>query len=206
MKRRSFLYTLCLSACPAPWLHARNTSMPLPSNSLYQLPVILQDHTGRRLPLQDMRGPVRIVTMFYTTCGYACPLTIDTLKAIQEKLSAHEQNRLQLLLISLDPERDSVPVLKRTMEQRQLDPRTWTMARVDATDVRRLAATLGVQYRQLTDMEINHSSILTLLDGQGRIKAKTSTIGHIDPVFLAAVRSVLAEQDKPAQQSPQGAS
>jgi protein SCO1/2 len=50
---------------------------------------------------------------------------------------------------------------------------------------------LGVQYRQLENREFNHSSALVLLDADGRVLARTSTIGEIDPEFVAAVKKAL---------------
>jgi protein SCO1 len=172
----------------------------LPAESIYQLPVTLKDQDGRAVPLASLRGQVQIVTMFYTQCSYACPLTIDTMKALQSQLNAAQRQDLHMLLISLDPERDAVPALKKAMQQRNLDAAHWTMTRAEPHDVRKIAAVLGVQYRKLQDAEFNHSSILTLLDAQGRIRAKTSKIGEVDQSFLVAVKGVLNESaatDKP---------
>jgi len=58
--------------------------------------------------------------------------------------------------------------------------------------VRKLAAVLGIQYRQLDDGEFNHSSALILLDGEGRISARTERIGTIDPAFVEAITKALA--------------
>jgi protein SCO1/2 len=168
-------------------------AITLPGDSLYQLQLVLKDHNGKAVLMPSLGGQVRIATMFYTQCGVACPLTIETIKQLREKLTSQEREQLQILMISLDPQRDSVPALKKTMEQRELDQRYWTLTRVEPGDLRRLAAALGVQYRQLKDMEINHSSILTLLDAQGRIRAKSSKIGEVDLEYLTAVKAVLAE-------------
>ena len=58
--------------------------------------------------------------------------------------------------------------------------------------MRKLAAVLGIQYRQLDDGEFNHSSALVLLDAQGRIAARTETIGTTDAAFIAAIDATLA--------------
>jgi protein SCO1/2 len=58
--------------------------------------------------------------------------------------------------------------------------------------VRKLAATLGVQYRALANMDINHSASLVLLDAQGRIVAKTDKLGAVDPDFVGAIHRTLA--------------
>jgi protein SCO1/2 len=48
-----------------------------------------------------------------------------------------------------------------------------------------------VQFRRLDDGDFNHSSVLILLDPEGRIAARTETMGKIDPVFVAATRRLL---------------
>ena len=65
--------------------------------------------------------------------------------------------------------------------------------RPEPKDLRSLAAVLGVKYRALADGEFNHTSVLVLLDADGRILARTETIGtRPDPEFLVAVRKALA--------------
>ena len=57
--------------------------------------------------------------------------------------------------------------------------------------VRRLAAVLGIQYKQLEDREFSHASALVLLDAEGRIVARSDRLGEADPEFVAALRRVL---------------
>src|SRR5262249_61579030 len=121
-----------------------------------------------------------------------CPLIIDTLEKTQHELAAAERARVDVLLVSFDPGRDTVPRLKQTFAERKLDAASWTLARTDERSVRKLAATLGVQYRALANMEINHSTSLVLLDAQGRIVAKTDKLGAVDPDFVAAIHRALA--------------
>ncbi|NMW25113.1 SCO family protein, partial [Rhodanobacter denitrificans] len=59
--------------------------------------------------------------------------------------------------------------------------------------VRQLSGVLGLQYRQLPDGEFNHSSELILLDADGRIAARTTRIGKLDPEFVEAIRKVAAQ-------------
>lgn len=49
---------------------------------------------------------------------------------------------------------------------------------------------LGLQYRQLSDGEVNHSSELILLDVDGRVAARTTMIGKLDPEFVKAVNAL----------------
>ena len=98
---------------------------------------------------------------------------------------------------ALDPARDDVKTLKSVADKRELDAPHWTLARTDANSVRKIAATLGIQYRLLADGEFNHTTILVLLDGEGRIVGSTKKIGSTDPAFVKLVKRTLAAAGQP---------
>lgn len=165
----------------------------LPGNSVYQLQATLIDASGRPRTWADFRGQPRLATMFYSSCPYMCPLIIESGKAIDKSLTPAERARLGVVMVSLDPRRDSPAALTALIKKRGIDAKRWTLLRPDPKDVRSLAAVLGVKYRALADGEFNHTSVLILLDADGRILARTETIGtRPDPDFLAAVRKALA--------------
>ena len=167
---------------------------PLPGDSVYQLSVQLTTQDGKLQPLASRRGRPQLVTMFYTSCTMVCPMIIDTVKLTRKALEEPARDRLDVLAVSFDPARDDVVALRRYAAQRKLDPRYWTLARTQARDVRRLAALLQLQYRQLPDGEFNHSSELILLDVDGRIVARTDIIGRLDPKFVDAIGKLLAKE------------
>lgn len=165
----------------------------LPGDSVYLLADRFTDQAGRDFALADRRGRPQLVAMFYTSCGYVCPLIVDSAKGVEHALTDAERAGLDLLLVSIDPARDDVAALRGVAERRKLDPARWTLARTGEAGVRRLAAVLGVRYRALADGEFNHTSSLVLLDRDGRKLAATAQLGAVpDPAFLAAVRAALA--------------
>ena len=61
--------------------------------------------------------------------------------------------------------------------------------------MRAIAGLLGIRYRALADGDFNHTTVLVLLDADGRVIARTERVGGLpDPAFLAAVRRTLAPQ------------
>ena len=166
---------------------------PLPGNSVYQLNATLIDASGRSRTWAEFRGKPRIATMFYSSCPYMCPLIIESGKAIDKSLTSAERAQLGVVMVSLDPKRDSPAVLTTLVKKRGIDTTRWTLLRPDPKDLRSLAAVLGVKYRALANGEFNHTSVLVLLDEDGRILARTETIGSKpDPEFLVAVRQAIA--------------
>jgi len=131
--------------------------------------------------------------MFYTSCQYICPLIVDSGKAVEHALTPAERARLGIVLISMDPKRDTPAALMTVASKRRLDPARWSLASPRPEDVRAVAGVLGVRYRLLADGEFNHTSALVLLDADGRIVARTEQMGtRLDPEFLAAVRRTVA--------------
>ena len=177
-------------------VHAADTAptaaASLPGDSAYQLSVPLVDQDGKGLQFADGRGRPRVVSMFYTSCKFVCPLIIDSVRKTEHALPEADRAKFDVLLVSLDPNRDTPPALKQVADKRHLDTPRWRLARTDKSHVRRLAAVLGVQYKQLEDGEFSHSSVLVLLDAQGRIVARTEKLGAADPEFVAALARTLA--------------
>lgn len=165
---------------------------PLPGDSIYQLPVELTDQDGRTRDWRSLRGKPRVVSMFYTSCKYICPLVVDSGKAVEHRLTPAQRGHIGLVLVSMDPARDDAAALKKIAEQRKLDSKRWTLAAPPRNDVRSVAGVLGIKYRALADGEFNHTSALVLVDADGRILARTERMGPIpDPAFLAAVRKAV---------------
>jgi protein SCO1/2 len=174
---------------------AAPAAAPLPKDSVYQLTLPLTDQHGKTADWRNHRGQPQVVAMFYTSCQYICPLIVDSGKAVQHALTPAEQAKLGLLLISMDPKRDTPAALMSVAKQRKLDLAHWSLASPRPDDVRSVAGVLGVRYRQLADGEFNHTSALVLLDRDGRIVTRTEKIGSVvDPEFVAAVRRVLDQK------------
>jgi len=167
-------------------------ALPLPSESVLQQDGAFTDQSGKVFHLADRRGHVQVVSMFYTSCKYTCPLMIDSGLGIEHALTPTQRDALRILLVSFDPQRDTTMALEALAVKRHLDTQRWTLARADDGSVRKFAALLGVRYRKLADGDFNHTSGLILLDAEGRILAKTDQIGPLpDPKFLSAVQAAL---------------
>ena len=190
MFRRDLLKALpaiVLSSAPAFAIAA-----DLPRDSVYQLEAMLQDQNGKRVPWSSQRGQPRIVTMFYSSCPHTCPLIVEAIKSVEADLPLASRARLNVDMISFDTARDTPEKLKALAVSRGIDESRWHLYRADEASVRQLSGLLGIQYRQLADGEFNHSSVMILLDAQGRIEARSDRIGNEDRKFVLAVARSLS--------------
>jgi len=70
----------------------------------------LTDHTGKPRSLTDFKGKVVALFFGYTHCPDVCPTTLTDMKQAM-KLLGGQANELQVLFVTLDPERDTQALL-----------------------------------------------------------------------------------------------
>lgn len=179
-------------ASPATAADAGATSAALPGDSLYHLQAGFTDLHGQSRQWAQLQGRPQLVSMFYGNCSLMCPLILENAKAVQKQLSPAQRARLGVAMITLDPARDTPAALAEVAE-RNRTPADWQYLQPDADDVRAVASVLDVRYRFREDGSINHTSVLVLLDAQGRPLARSEVVGAApDPAFLQQVRAALA--------------
>ena len=136
--------------------------------SLYQLDVTFTDDTGKTVPLGALRGRPVVLDMFFASCGYACPLTVTDLLAIQGRLPAELRKETVFVLVSFDVARDTPEALAKYRASRGLDGQ-WVLLHGSDDAVRELAALLGVKFKQEADGAFSHSNLVTILNREGEI-------------------------------------
>jgi protein SCO1/2 len=70
----------------------------------------LTDHTGKPRTLADFKGKVVVVFFGYTQCPDVCPTTMAEMASVMQKLGP-QADGVQVLFITLDPERDTQQLL-----------------------------------------------------------------------------------------------
>ena len=164
----------------------RATTGPLNAD----IPVITD--RGYITSLAATGGEVRLVSLIYSHCPGVCPLTVQTLQALEARLSPTERSHLGVLLLSLDPT-DTSKALQIFGAEHSINSARWMIARtVRAADTDTLAATLNIQHRRLSDGSIDHGAAVALVDARGRIITQTWETATVDADFAAAVRGALS--------------
>lgn len=138
------------------------------SESIYSQNFEFKNDEDAKFALQSAKGQVVLITMVYTRCRGACPITVERMKSIDKELSKKGIKILHIL-VSFDSENDNATVLKAFKEQYQLDDR-WKLLTSDPATIRRLSVILGISYQQDPESkEFTHSNQLTVLDKNGVI-------------------------------------
>ena len=72
----------------------------------------LTDHTGKPRTLADFKGKAVLVFFGYTQCPDVCPTTMSEMAAVMQALGP-QADKLQVLFITVDPERDTQELLSQ---------------------------------------------------------------------------------------------
>ncbi len=179
MKLRNLLIAVVLGAAMAAgtWMAmniqrtapAPTTATVLPSPA--NMPVFsLLDHEGRRIDQNIFVGQWDLVFFGFTTCPDICPLTLQTLSAARRQLKDVGQAPLpRIVLVSVDPERDTPAVLAK-----------YIAAYGDTTlgitgelgELRKLTGGLGIFFEKNTgaggSYSVDHSAVVIVVDPAGR--------------------------------------
>ena len=186
------LRPMIILSCLLTALGIAATEPAYPGDSIYQVKVTLADQAGKPATLDRYAGQPTIVSMFYASCPHVCPMLVASVRRLQQDLPPAERARLRVLLVSFDP-KDTPAALTEVLAKQGIDAKTWTLATTSVDEVRLVAAALGIRYRQLPDGGFSHSTILTLLDAQGRPLKKTDRFTDPEPEFRAALAQALTK-------------
>lgn len=108
---RNFLaifFFLCLAACdPAP-VAFNNTDL---TGATFGRQFSLSDHSGQSRTLADFSGKVIVIFFGYTSCPDICPTMLSRLAGVMTALGP-QADKVQVLFVTVDPERDSAERLK----------------------------------------------------------------------------------------------
>ncbi len=131
----------------------------------------LTDHTGKRRTLADFRGQVTAVFFGFTRCPDVCPTTLVQMKSLLQELGP-EAKRVQVLFVTVDPERDTPEVLAQYVTA--FDP-TFIGLTGSVDDIKRVAREFKVFFQKspgtsAENYNVDHTAAYYVFDPQGRLR------------------------------------
>jgi len=85
---------------------------------------------GEKRSLHDLHGKVIVIDFFFTRCPSICPGLACNMKRLQDSFVKND-SIVQFISISVDPEHDSVPQLRRFADRYNINHDTWWMVSGD---------------------------------------------------------------------------
>ena len=134
-------------------------------------PFRLTDQNGRTVSDQDLKGHPFLVFFGFTHCPDVCPTTLFEVSEILRSLGP-DANGTRALFITVDPERDTPPVMKDYVSN--FDPHVWGLTG-DPAAIAAVAKAYRVYYKKVPldggGYTMDHTAIVYLMDRNGRFVA-----------------------------------
>ena len=141
----------------------------LGERSIYSLGSLWTNDEGRSLRLSELAGRIQLLAMMFTSCPTVCPTFVREIVSLDRALAPKLRERTRVVLVSIDPDRDTPSVLGRYRDTMRLERERFTLLRGSARDVRELAQVVGVAYEKTEGAEIAHTRLVTVLDPKGEV-------------------------------------
>jgi protein SCO1/2 len=131
----------------------------------------LTDHNGKQRTLEDFRGKAVVVFFGFTQCPDVCPTTLVEMANVRKMLGP-DADRLQVLFVTVDPERDTPEHLKQYVPA--FDP-SFIGLTGDQAAIEKVAKDFRVFYQKVPGKEkgnytLDHTAGSYVFDPQGRIR------------------------------------
>jgi protein SCO1/2 len=154
----------------------------------------LKDHEGNVRTMADFRGKIVVIFFGFTQCPDVCPTSMNTMTGVKELLG-DLGNAIQVLFITVDPERDQLPVLKAYMQNFD---RTFLALRPEPDQLKELAEHFKVYYKKSegktpTSYTMDHSAGKYIFDTQGNIRL-FSAYGTDAKVIASDIKKLIADK------------
>jgi len=151
----------------------------------------LRDPQGNARRLADFRGKAVVVFFGYTQCPDVCPTTLASLAEAMKELGP-DADRVQVLFITVDPERDTPALLAQYVPA--FDPRFLGLYG-DAEATARTAKEFKIIYQKVPGSSagtytMDHSAGTYVFDPQGRLRLYVAN-GQGADVFAHDLRELL---------------
>jgi protein SCO1/2 len=182
MNRRLFLAlsVAALLSCKRPPVTYRNTDL---TGATFGRQLALVDHHGQQRSLTDFRGKAMVVFFGYTACPDICPTMLARLADVMKSLGG-DGRRVQVLFVTVDPERDNADRLKDFVPW--FNP-TFLGLRGDAAQIKAVTEEFRVfAARKPVEGElgyvIDHSTGAYVFDPAGRLRLYVKDTSSVEDI------------------------
>jgi protein SCO1/2 len=154
----------------------------------------LTDHTGQRRTLEDFRGKVVLLFFGFTNCPDVCPTALAEMSQALKRLG-EDAGRVQGLLITVDPERDTEQVLAKYVTAFHS---AFLGLRGTAEETERTVREFkSYSAKRETDdrgaYSVDHTSAIFMFDPQGKLRLLAGAQGRTPETLAEDIRKLLAE-------------
>jgi protein SCO1/2 len=164
---------LLLAMLVSPTLLQANEAPQQPLPTIGPAPgFALTSQDGGSVALKDFHGKVVAVAFIFTTCGSTCPLLTAKMVQVQHQLGPDFGAKVAFVSITLDPEHDTLEMLKQYAEAYEADPAGWSFLTGAPAAVRDVVRRYGVYAAKTADGGIDHTNLVSIVDPRGMLRVQ----------------------------------
>jgi protein SCO1 len=148
---------------------------------------------GKTRTLKDFAGKVVVVFFGFTQCPDVCPTTLAEVSSVKKALGV-DGDKLQAVFITIDPERDSAPMLKAYVAN--FDPSFVALRPDSAEQLAAVAKDFKIYYKKsegksVTSYTMDHTAASYVFDPKGNVRLFTRYGAGIEPL-TSDIRQLIA--------------
>ena len=157
--------------------------------TIYELPGTWRTQKGEAIALDRLRGKVRVISMGFTRCEYACPRIFSDMQRIETTLG-RLADKVEFSFFSIDPDHDTPESMTLKMEELKLNPLHWTLLTSPEATVQQLAVALDFKFQKVEEF-FAHSNLIAVLDSEGKIVHREESLGADIAPAVEAIRKIV---------------
>jgi len=169
--RVCLLAILCfiLTAC-SPKLEFKN--IDITGSTAFGKDFSLLDPDGKVRTLADFKGKVVVMFFGYTQCPDICPTTLTEMQQVMTLLGP-QSDKVQVLFVTVDPERDTAEILKQYVPA--FDPRFLGLRPADVAALEKVTKDFKIYYKKVPGAKpgsytMDHTAGSYAFDPEGRLR------------------------------------
>ncbi len=167
------------------------------ADSLYDLKSKWLDTENNSIGVNVTEGSYTLISMIYTGCAHACPMTISKIQSIEKDFIKTGFTKIKIVLASFDVKNDRPDKLKKYQAERKLNTNQWKfLSAKTENDARELAVALGISYKDIGDGDFSHSNMITLLDPKGNVLASINSLNASTEPLVKGLQDSLKKDAK----------
>ena len=162
----------------------------IPSESIFNLESKGVNQNNDSMTFQSFGGKLTIAAMIFTNCPSACPRIVADMQRIESSLTQEQLEKVQFLLISMDPEKDNPTRFAEFMNEHRLN-KNWSGISSSQDATMEIANVLNVRVKKLEDGGFDHSNVIHLIDRNGNVVLQQNGLAQDPTKMVEQIKSLM---------------
>jgi protein SCO1/2 len=161
--------TICLVACSS---KPEFKNIDITGSTAFGKDFSLLDPDGNIRTLADFKGKVVVMFFGYTQCPDICPTTLTEMQQVMSLLGP-QSDKVQVLFVTVDPERDTAAILKQYVPS--FDSRFLGLRPADEAALEKVTKDFKIYYKKVPGKSagsytMDHTAGSYAFDPEGRLR------------------------------------